>query len=177
MSFGHSILTVLVISAVVQFVGMGILLLVLFNIWVDLKTKLYGWVRLLFLTSISAFTLKILLQLLSAIPVFIPLAFENRYLIIAYIHLSMIGFVTFFLLGKLFLLQWLRLTSLSRLGIGLLLIGFVGSEFILVMNGLAVFFAERLLLVFTALMSIGILLFLFSPKNSTTPSIPGNEND
>ncbi|MCX6216127.1 hypothetical protein [Spirosoma sp.] len=60
-----------------------------------LKPQAYAFARLAFLS----FGLKLLLQLLSALPWATLLAYTQRNLVIAYLHLVFIGIITFFLLA------------------------------------------------------------------------------
>ncbi len=78
-----------------------------------------------------AFGLKIALQVLSALPWAAAWAYAQRHLVIAYLHLVFIGVLTFFLLGLAF-----RRGALRPLGLGLLVVGFGGSEAALVLQSL-----------------------------------------
>lgn len=86
--------------------------------------------RVLLLTSLLAFTVKLILQLLSAHPYIAMLAYDVRFYVIAYLHLVLIGMVS------LFLLAWYReaklISSLKWFYVIMLLLGFVSSEFIMI---------------------------------------------
>jgi hypothetical protein len=90
-----------------------------------------GWSRRIFLLAMAAFAIKSLLQLAGAFPVVADLAFLNRDLIIAYLHLVLLGFVTLSIFY--FSMQKLALES-SRLkaGLSLFLFAFVSTEILLI---------------------------------------------
>ena len=71
--------------------------------------------------------------MLSIVPGLDDIAFENRNVIIAYIHLVVLGVITFGLIGILAQQQWMSLTSkISRIGAAVLIAGFVTTEYLLV---------------------------------------------
>ncbi|HEX6890261.1 MAG TPA: hypothetical protein VF141_06200, partial [Chryseolinea sp.] len=84
-------------------------------------------VKLLLLFIYTALVLKFLLQLFSADPGLAEVINDNRSLVIAYLHLVLVGIIS------LFLLAWLIQKGViaSVWAISLFLVAFVGSEFIL----------------------------------------------
>jgi len=122
-----------------------------------------------------AFILKTILQFASAFPIFQQLAFQNRFLIIDFIHLIMIGFMSFFILAIFLQLSYLKSNSmLTKTGITALITGFIGSEIILLALGLSIPLLANLfaLLTTSVLMAIGILSILIGQyfESSTTNS-------
>ena len=91
------------------------------------------WSRLLVSLAGVALLLKFVFQLLSIVPGLDDIAFENRNVIIAYIHLVVLGVITFGLIGILAQQQWMNLTSkISQIGAAVLIAGFVTTEYLLV---------------------------------------------
>lgn len=89
--------------------------------------------RVLLMVASFSFVLKLVLQVLSAFPYFARLAYEVRYYVIAYLHLVLVGMISFFLL------MWYeanRYILIKRQNLGLLLLGFAGSEFAMISVGL-----------------------------------------
>jgi hypothetical protein len=90
--------------------------------------------KLLMTLSVSAFIIKSFLQFISAHPLIAKLAFDVRPFTIAYLHLVLIGVVTFFLLA------WYMERGItvfrSKFTIILLLIGFIGSELCMIIAGI-----------------------------------------
>jgi hypothetical protein len=163
MSFRNYIIVFCYISAIMQLVGLIYLIQSLRGIFVIRKKQINYWGFLLFKVAAFIFVIKITLQLASVLPIYKELAFYNHFIIIAYMHAVMIGFISFFLLASLFQLRWVSIASLScKIGILSLVLGFLFSELILVLMGLGITFnnSQLFLLVSSVLMAIGILLIL-----------------
>lgn len=85
--------------------------------------------------SLCAVSIKILLQLLSCIPALSVYAFGYRPLVIAYLHLVLLGFVTLFILGYFFQVRWLE--QHKQAGTFYLFVtGVILNEILLIMQGL-----------------------------------------
>lgn len=123
-----------------------------------------SWMGLLFGLSVLAFIIKIVLQALSVVPSLGAFAFGFRPVIIGYLHLVVLGFVSFFLLG--FFIR----TGLSaepggtaRLGLSCFMLGVIANELILLvqsglaMAGVAWMAAPYYLLGVAALMFVGMV--------------------
>ncbi len=131
------------------------------------KQALHTIGRFLFKIAISAYILKVLLQLLSAIPLVASLIYSIKsYLVIGYIHLVMIGVISCFLLGYFCFKHLFIRSGLSRLGITLFAFGFIASECLLFGQGTLQMFHFGMidqfynyLFIFSAIMPLGILLF------------------
>lgn len=67
--------------------------------------------RILWTVALLAFTMKCIMQLLSVIPALSYLAFGYRPVVIGYLHLILLGFVTMFLLGLLIQQQYIMLST------------------------------------------------------------------
>lgn len=116
--------------------------------------------RLLLDLSASALVLKCMLQILSSHPALALFADEYRVIVIAYLHLVLLGFITCFLIS------WLRRNNLLPTGIGhplrTMIIGFIGSEVLLVvMPWSAIVHVDPILLhkgifVLSVLLTVGI---------------------
>lgn len=120
------------------------------------------------LVSIFSFSLKNILQFLSFFPIFKELAFKNRFVVISYIHLYLIGFVTTSLLINLIISKKIVFSKLSRYGFHLLLSGFAITEFLILEGGFGVMHPKALF-GFSLLMITGILLIVFFSINNESP--------
>ena len=125
--------------------------------------------RTLWTMAFTAFTIKIVLQALSAIPALGKLAFGYRSVVIAYLHLVMLCLVTFAVLG--FLLECSLLTARPRpalAGLTLFVIGVIGNEVILLIQTLQAYRlrgwppAPYLLFAAAVVMFLGLGLFAVS---------------
>ena len=118
--------------------------------------------------SVISFSLKTILQILSAIPLVTNLAFNDRYLVIAYIHMVFIGFISLFLFAYLSHLGWYNLTSVTaKSGIVFLVSGFAGTELLLISQALNVLIPDFtfLIFLFSFIMATGLVIFIISQFN------------
>lgn len=121
-----------VVAGLMQLVGTVLVFRALFT---DKSEQGVGS-KLILGVAIGSLTLKTLLQLASVLPAFAELAFHNRNVLIAYIHLCLIGFISFGLLSFFVRRGWLHLRSpFVAGGIVLFFVGFVATELILVLHG------------------------------------------
>ena len=125
----------------------------------DLRQKDY-WFRLFLIAFVLSFVIKMILQTLSVLPPFQAYASYNRFIIIAYLHLSLIGSISFLLLALFVELKWLLTARLFRVGSALLLSGFAFTETLLVLAGLGWFYSSLLLSVGSGAMALGLLLMV-----------------
>ncbi|MGE3727147.1 MAG: hypothetical protein AB7I41_16435 [Candidatus Sericytochromatia bacterium] len=94
-------------------------------------------VKLLLALAWGCFNLKLLLQALTAWPFFAQLAYQQRSLVIFYLHLVLLGVVTCALLAYLWQERGLQFNRSTRGGLGLFLLGFALSETLILLQGLA----------------------------------------
>lgn len=174
----HWIFTLAQITGVGQCIGY----LVFFSV-VYQKVKLFGnhWAVLLIKFALMAGLLKFIMQLVSGFPPFLLWSFGMRDMIIGFIHLVMIGFVSVGLIGwavkeNLFSIR----TQLSRMGMILFFAGFLLMESLLFLQSLLVIskFAflpdyPVLLLGVSFMIFVGMAIFWYTqmklqPKTKTT---------
>lgn len=175
MSFRASIIAIGSIGAILQLIALFYFMKSINSCYQLMKQKFSKMVLVLLRIVFAVFILRILLQFVSVFPFMKELAFENRFLIISYIHLIMIGFMSFFLLAIFFQLNYLKSNSnLVKTGIIALILGFLGSEFILSALGLAIpIFKDLLILLITSVaMAIGVLLILIGQYKTNSLLTP-----
>lgn len=121
-----------------------------------------GWNKSFLLTlSLSALVLKSLLQVFSAFPVVAQWAYEQRNLVIAYLHLVLLGFVTVFVFSRV-----LPKSKFSMTGLGLFLFSFFTTESLLVLQAAGASFSfqiplyAEMLLGFSLFFPLGIAFLL-----------------
>ncbi|GAA4442575.1 hypothetical protein GCM10023188_42430 [Pontibacter saemangeumensis] len=158
------------VAALVQVVALGLLLAVLWPVRQQLLNLFSGWSRGVFMLATLAFVLKTLMQFSTAIPYMADLAYKLRFFIIGYLHLVLIGFVSFFLFAFFVQLGWLSFRgSLSRWGIGVFIAAFVASEALLFLQGIlywagagAIPAYNEILFWVSVFLPMGVLLFFVS---------------
>jgi len=124
-------------AALLQVAGLFLLLRLLYQHRIALLSLFNFWGRLLLLLSLTALTLKVIMQATTALPYMADLAYNIRNFIIGYLHLVLIGFITFFLFA--FFIQQKQLQVQARSshwGLGIFLAGFVLSEALLFLQGI-----------------------------------------
>ncbi len=131
---------------------------------------LNGISKLLWIIAFTALGLKLILQLLSTLPWLSKYAFAYRPIVIAYLHLILLGFVTCFLLGYLFnLASFSTAQSSAKNGVRLFLGGFILTEASLFLQGLGYIGWVSIPYIQTALLIAALLMaFGFSWIFATT---------
>jgi hypothetical protein len=95
-------------------------------------------VKVLFSLSAALFTIKLTLQLLSAIPIIAQWAYEIRNFVIGYLHLVLLGFITLFLLALFIEKRLLVIDQRSvRWGLGCFVVGILITELLIFSQGFA----------------------------------------
>ena len=137
------------------------------SIWKLLQQK-SGWLQFYLLAFLLSFSLKMMLQSLSVLPFFESYAFFNKSIIIAYLHLSLIGSISCLLLAQMIEWKFLALDGFVKIGSSLLLAGFFTSELLLVLGGMGIFHNQLALITASAAMALGILLMILSKRAATS---------
>jgi hypothetical protein len=125
-----------------------------------------------FYVALIAFGIKIMLQLFSSLPFTTEIVCNAHAIIIAYLHLVFIGFVTFSLMGLLFQSQVLESNAkFLKWGFYFLLLGFIGSEILIAMASiqtmnkiLSANSSMYLTFIFSILMLVGVVFIFLSMK-------------
>jgi hypothetical protein len=124
--------------------------------------------------SFYCFAFKIILQLLSAHPVIAQLALEVRPFVIAYLHLVVVGTVSFFLFA--WCLEKRIIIIHSLLSVLCLLAGFAGSEVMILLSGVSFpvvshLTASMLTFLFSIILltGLGILMFRIGQEKCFVP--------
>ncbi len=127
--------------------------------------------RILFMIAGAAYTIKVIMQVASAFPSLAMMAYyTQRFTIIGYLHLVMLGFVTVFLIAHFIYLKMFKTgNKVSIVGIGLFILGFLMSETVLFSQGVLTFNFHTsiarypdILFYTSLLMPLGLLLFFIS---------------
>ena len=133
------------------------------NLIASLKQK-SKWFQLYLTTFLVSFTLKMTLQCLSAFPLFKPYAFNNNSVIVAYLHLSLIGVISFLFIAMMIEMKWLPINRFVKVGSVLLVLGFVTTELLLIFERLDLHYDHVALIIGSATMALGILFLIISPN-------------
>lgn len=92
--------------------------------------------RLLLAAVFIAVVIKFTLQTVSAIPAMAQLAFGLRSVVIAYLHLVLLGIVSLFLICWFYIHEGIKVTATTDSGIKVFVLGVILNEFFLMIQGL-----------------------------------------
>lgn len=161
------------LGALLQTLVLVLVVLRLLPVWNTFRTQLKKGVGAMLLTAGFLLAVKSDLQLLSSLPFFARLAFQNIDFVIAYLHFVFLGVVSIALFA--FLVQT-GLLKLSRKWYLLYLMAFLLTESLIVYKGLSIWLKWPLFENYYLILSLGSLLFpltlfivLF--KNSVSKSL------
>jgi hypothetical protein len=159
-----------VAAAFVQLSGWFYMVTVIKQHLVVLKQNLGSTARWLLTFSAVALTAKLLLQLGSTIPSLSTLAFGFRPIVIGYLHLVLLGVITLFLLGYMFVGRYIVSDGKIFTGAGILAAGIIINEILLMIQGIASLdyinlpYINESLLVTSLIMFTGILILVATPQ-------------
>ncbi|MEQ8925238.1 MAG: hypothetical protein RLO81_05455 [Fulvivirga sp.] len=165
------------LASIIQLLGLCYLLIFFWGNRSHLAFKTQKWVGYIALFAFSALLLQHILHVLGALPAAVDLLI-NRQLVVAYLHLVFIGFVTFLIFHQLITLGILNSGTYMFLGMALLLIAFIASELLLLTRNF-VSHSNLLLFILALLHLIGILTIFSQHKHRFLPkddNIPKQSN-
>lgn len=162
-----SVFVLVVLSASAQILGFYFLMKFIIKYKSIFLAKLPKVILIIFSISGLALCIKLSLQLGSTYPPLSQLAFGFRPIVIAYLHLVLLGIITTFILGYLLVTKNLICSKYSLLGLGMFLGGIIFNEIVLMTQGIAGIryeslpFTNELLLLAACIMFCGTLLIAF----------------
>lgn len=156
------------LAALIQFGALAILIMLILTNLKVFKNNFSKSTNCFLLVVMLAFAIKLLLQLLSAFPFFAQMAYELRPVVIAYLHLVLLGVISL-LLFVWYLEFDLISRSLGNKTMILYLIAFAGMETCLILTpwwrtffGYTLYSAPEYTFFFSALLSLSCFLFYIS---------------
>lgn len=159
---------IVVAASVVQVVAWYILIKML----IQHKNNIFNQVSeagkwTLFLSAM-ALTVKLSLQIGSTIPALGQWAFGFRSIVVAYLHLVLLGVISLFIVGFIFSQKYIHVNKLSKTGLVFFIAGVFLNEFVLLLQGVAsisyniIPYSNELLLLMALIMFSGILQLFIS---------------
>lgn len=165
MQIENFILPIAIFSSLLLFIGILFFIQSSFSAFVSIIKNKNIWIQLFFYTFFTAFIVKTIVQSASVLPFVENLAFHNKSIILAYLHLNLIGVISFLLLALLMDIKYLSNSLITKVGAFLFLLGFVITEGLLIIGGLGISYYYLGLSLGSLSMATGILFFILSPKN------------
>lgn len=133
----------------------------------QIKNALNRWSYLFFVLSFILLIVKASIEIGPSIPYLSNIVFENRSLVIGYIHLSLLGFISFLMISFIIQYGWIQLNRSVKSGLILFIIGFSLNELMLFSQGLIdwirnvpFMYTHQILWIAALLLFIGIM-FIF----------------
>jgi hypothetical protein len=128
-----------IITVLATFLQFFTWLLLALKLWKHFKSKAKTWISYFFYISAIALTLKFTLQAVSVIPSLSQLVFGFRPIVIAYLHLVLLGVYTLFLIGFLFEQKVIQPSKSAKLMAFIFVIGVLLNELFLGVQGMMAF--------------------------------------
>ena len=147
------------LGAVIQIVVVIMILITILRYYASFFHRENVYINILLVISLTCLETKLYLQFLSGIPALADFVFSDRNIIIVYLHMVLLGFITSFIISWWYRLNPVKMSIYFSWSILNYILGFVGSETILlliilkVLNNLS--FAWQLLLLFSVFMVAG----------------------
>lgn len=163
MSFRSYIIYVAYFSAVIQLIACFYFIKSINKGTLNLinkKSSLFSWVLII---CFLAFLLKLFIQSISVSDLFIEMISINRFIIMAFMHMVLIGFVSFALISFYIQKEIIDISNVFvKIALYLLILGFVVSECMMVVNQFYLRIIFQKLIAYSSLsMAIGFICLLF----------------
>ncbi|WP_018617449.1 hypothetical protein [Segetibacter koreensis] len=172
-----SITIIIVITAILQTAALYFLWKLLYKNMKNVYSNLPAICRWLYSLAISAFILKVLLQFFSVHPAVTQLSFGFRPIIIGYLHLIFLAFISMFLLGLMTDKKILSLNyNVTPMGLITFAAGIILNELLLAIQGFAaihnLFLPKLNILLFanTFILVAGAILLFIAARKPTVHS-------
>ncbi|MBY0479953.1 MAG: hypothetical protein K2Q21_01260 [Chitinophagaceae bacterium] len=162
----------IVLSAMAQLFGWYLLLVMIWKKRKEIEGYLANFSKWLLLLAGFALTIKLALQLGSTLPELSTLAFGFRPIVIAYLHLILLGVISLFVLGFIVSENLIPINRQVILGVIIFTSGIFINEFILMVQGIAAIFqtvtpfANELLFATACILFTGLLFLNLGIKKS-----------
>lgn len=125
----------IVIAAIIQFWGWAEIVKLIRTQRTTILRSAHLLVKWILGLSMIAFSIKLLLQAGSTIPILSKLAYGFRPIIIGYLHLVLLGVISLFLIGYSVSKKYLRYGPTLKIGISVFTIGVFANELVLLIQG------------------------------------------
>lgn len=158
-------------AALLQLLAIYLFCRLLFSMKHILQTAIHPVTKWMWIISVFAFIIKIILQAFSAVPVLNQYAFGIRPIVIGFLHLVLLAFVSIFILGFMVQNQLISVEKKwARRGIWCFITGVLLNEIILMLQGIAAIsftdvpFSNYMLLATAVIIFSGLLFLVVQQK-------------
>lgn len=167
------IYVLVILAPILQMAGWVYFLKLIYTQINLLKNHFNSYSRLLFGLVVLTMSIKLVLQLASTIPAVSDFAFGFRSIVIAYLHLILLCFVSLFLLSYMYGFHLLKSSKLLLIGLLVFTFGIFTNELILLFQGIGSFsyqvvpYSNELLFGISVLITLSILIVIVSQISNT----------
>jgi hypothetical protein len=151
---------IVVIAAFMQLWGWALLVKITAKAFLQLNGNISKMGTRLFMLSAIALTIKLLLQTGSVIPSLSKLAFGFRPIVIAYLHLVLLGVISIFLIAYMHSFNFLSVNKFTSTGIIIFVSGIFINEILLMIHGIADMNYEKMANMPSFLFSTALILLV-----------------
>lgn len=166
MTFPNLLHVFSVLTALVQLAAFGSFAMMIWQSREKIMQRLPSIAQLLLVAVFIAMSIKFLLQTASSLPAIAHLAFGLRPVVIAYLHLVLLGIVTLFLICLFYTHNVIKRGATTHIGIGIFVFGVVLNEFFLMIQGIGslsgiyVSHLPELLAIVSVILAVGVAVLL-----------------
>jgi len=159
-----------IVAVFLQLIAWFISLRLIKQVMSEIKKDISRFSQRLFVLSALALTIKLLLQAGSVIPSMSKLAFGFRPIVIAYLHLVLLGVITIFILAYALAFEHISVNKITIRGVSVFTIGIILNETILMIQGISaivyygISWINEILFAIAIILFIGILLVNYGQK-------------
>lgn len=136
MKLPPGIYALVIIGALVQVLAVCLLIRSFTHLSHDVKNKLLGLAKNIFLLSFLAFFIKIVLQMFSTIPSLNQYTYGFRPIVIGYLHLVLLGMLSIFLTGYFLSVCRINYSGMLIKGLIIFVSGIILNELMLMLQGI-----------------------------------------
>jgi len=160
-----------VIGGIGQWIGVLIILMAFYKIRVPLKNNLTKLTMFSLQFTFSLLMLKSTMELGLMVPSLADLVYDTRSVIIGYLHLTLLGFISMFILTQYQMVHILNISRMHTIGLSIFIAGFLLNELLLFLQGLIEwvfhseipYYSEGLLIASIAL-TFGVIMISLSVR-------------
>lgn len=156
------------LAVILQLVGITRFLMLLFRLKPEIAKNWVLPARWVLSLSLLALIIKLVLQTGSILPEVSKLAFGFRSIVIAYLHLVLLGFTTMFILGYLLLERHISIGRTALWAVGVFCAGVGANELVLMVQGIASFgyvvipYLNQILFLISMVMMLSVVVLVIS---------------
>ncbi|TQS75841.1 hypothetical protein DX933_06125 [Ornithinibacillus gellani] len=158
--------TIATIGVLIQWLAVILMIVGMSPMWKQLRGKLPKTIHLLLMVTTLLLLVKSTMELGLAIPQLTGLIYDTRSIVVGYLHFTLLGFVSIFILVQFQLIGLLPMNRISSIASYIFLFGFLANEALLFGQGLCTWLGLPTipyylhgLIIASLLLLVGIVLF------------------